>query len=140
VAGKPAILFADTAMWGTSYLRGRLAARDEPYTDNVTVRTQKPTASNTDPAPASGRVVTIRDDGGPRSDDVTKAVSLGVNVWADDEGDCADLALMCAALLEAAPGAGPVLTHEATLGPYPIPDTKPHRYLSVDLLVAGSPL
>lgn len=142
MVSRPAVLFGDTAAWGTNYLRTAVAARDEPYTDAVTVRTQKPTATDTDLPPASGRVVTIRDDGGPRGPDVTKTVTLGVNVWADDEGECVDLALMCAALLESSPGSGPVLSHVSTSGPFPLPDQsqKPHRYLSVDLLVSGSPL
>lgn len=136
-----AILFADSAQWSTAYLRGALAARPESYTDDVTVRTQKPGTSNDDPPPASGRVVTVRDDGGPRGSDVRKTVTLGVNVWADDEGECADLALMCAALLEASPGVGPVVAHDATFGPYPVGDATPHhRYLSVDLTVVGAPL
>lgn len=141
MARRPVVLFGDAAAWATTYLRAALVARGEPYTENVTVRTQKPTATDTDPPPVSGRVVTIRDDGGPRGTDVTKTVTLGINVWAPDEGDAVDLGLMCAALLEASPGNGPVVAHLATAGPFPIADASgPHRYLSVDLLVAGSPL
>lgn len=139
--GKPPVLFGDSAAWATAYLRAAINDRPEPYADSVTVRTQKPTATDTDPPPASGRVVTIRDDGGPRGLDVTKTITLGVNVWADNEGECADLALLSAVLLEAAPGDGPVVAHVATSGPFPLADRseKPHRYLSVDLLVSGTP-
>lgn len=142
MVARPAILFGDAAAWGTGYLRAALAARGEAYTDDVTVRSQKPTAVDTDLPPASGRVVTVRDDGGPRDAELTKVVTLGVNVWADDEADCVDLALMCAALLESAPGFGPVVAHVATSGPFPLADqsNKPHRYLSVDLRVTGEPL
>lgn len=141
MVARPAVLFGDSAAWATTYLRDALAARGEPYTGLVTVRTQKPNATDTDPPPVSGRVVTVRDDGGPRGDDVTKTVTLGINVWAPDEGACVDLALMCAALLENSPGDGPVVAHVGTSGPFPIADASgPHRYLSVDLLVTGSPL
>lgn len=141
MVARPAVLFADSAQWAVSYLRGALDARPEAYAADVTVRTQRPTATNTDPPPASGRVVTIRDDGGARGPDVTKTVTLGVNVWAPDEGDAADLALMVEALLESSPGAGPVVAHLGTSGPFPIADASgPHRYLSVDLTVAGAPL
>jgi hypothetical protein len=142
MVSRPAVLFGDAAAWATTYLRAAIAARTEGYADDVTVRTQKPTATDTDLPPASGRVVTVRDDGGPRGPDVTKTVTLGVNVWAEDEGDCVDLANLTAALLEAAPGDGPVVAHVSTSGPFPLPDqsAKPHRYLSVDLSVVGSPL
>lgn len=132
--GRPPVLFPAMDTWAVGYLRAALTARQEPYTSGVTVRTA---VGSTMPA----RLVTVRDDGGPRQDDVRKVSSLGINVWAGTEPDAADLALLIAALFEAAPGNGPVLAFDGATGPYPVPDQsgKPHRYLSVDFLIHGSP-
>lgn len=133
---KPPVIFPDAEAWAIGYLKPALAARTEPFASGVTVTNKAP---KTMPA----RLVTVRDDGGPRLDDVRKVASIGVNVWAASMADVSDLARLVAALLEAAPGSGPVVAHLSTSGPYPVAEEaseKPHRYLSVDLSVRGEPL
>lgn len=134
---KPPILFSDLAWWGVVFLRSGLASRSvlDEYAENVNVSTQVPSEMPT-------RLVTVRDDGGPRDSAVMKINSLGLNVWAESEAACSDLARFVAALFETSPGNGPVVAHLSTSGPFPVPDQsgKPHRYLSVDLSVRGDPL
>lgn len=131
---RAALLWPDVEAWAVTYLIAALAARSEPFADGVTVRTQ---AGSTLPA----RLVTVRDDGG-RRDDLSRTTSLGVNVWAETDADCSDLARMVASLLEASAGDGPVVACLGTNGPMPVVEEsdKPHRYLSADLVVTGSPL
>ena len=132
---KPPLIFPDMALWSVTYLRAALTARAESYASGVSVLTIVPNALPT-------RLVTVRDDGGPRSPDVTKVSSLGINVWAANDADCTDLANLVAGLLEAAVGNGPVVGHLGSSGPYPVadPGAKPHRYLSADLVIRGASL
>lgn len=131
----PAVLFPDTKSWAISYLSSALAARPEAVASGVTVAGKVP-------ATMPARLVTIRDDGGPRSSAVTKRVSLGVNVWAGTDQDAAGLAALVAALLEDSSGKGAVVAHLSTSGPVEAVEAsgKPHRYLSVDLSVRGTAL
>lgn len=131
--GTPAVLFPDGEVWAITYLKAALLARPvgETFADNVTV-------SNVVPTTMPARMVTIRDDGGPRQA-VTKTVAFGVNVWAATDADCSALARLVVALFEASPSSGPVVAHESTSGPYRVIEEslKPHRYASVDLRVRG---
>lgn len=130
---RPSILWPDVEAWAVDYLTTALAAREEPHADGVEVRTQ---VGKTMPA----RLVTVRDDGGGRTE-ITRSSGLGVNVWAESEAVCSDLARLVCSLLEAAAGNGPVRACVGSFGPYPVPEEgKPHRYLSVDLVVTGAPL
>ena len=131
---RPSILWPDVEAWAITYLTAALAARDEPYAAGVPVR--KDVGEAMPP-----RLVTIRDDGGGRGD-VTRTSGIGVNVWATTDEDCSDLARLVCALLEAAAGNGPVVAVTGSFGPFPVPDEtrKPHRYMSVDLVVTGAPL
>lgn len=128
------LLWPDVEAWAVSYLSTALDARPEPYASGVVVRTQ---AGSTLPP----RLVTVRDDGG-RRDDLSRRTSLGVNVWAATPKDCSDLARLVQALLEAAGGSGPVVACLNTNGPFPVPEQggTPHRYLTADLVVTGTPL
>lgn len=132
---KPPLIFPDMSLWAVTYLRAALAARAESFASGVTVLTKVP---NTIPT----RLVTIRDDGGPRGADVTKTSALGVNVWAANDADCTDLANLIAGLFEAAVANGPVVGHLGSSGPYPVPDesAKPRLYLTVDLVIRGTAL
>lgn len=134
---NPVQIFPDVAAWTIDYLRTALAARVEPYASGVTVRH---TWHEGDSLPA--RLVTVRDDGGPRVGPVAKRVSVAVNVWAASEADCADLSLLVAALLEDAAARGPVISHDGSTGPVRVrePSETPHRYLTVDLIVRGADL
>lgn len=132
----PAVLFPDAKAWAITYLKAELLARPvgDTYADNVTVLDRAPETIPT-------RLVTIRNDSGPRRE-VTKTCSLGVNVWAESVEVCTDLANLVVAILEASPGNGPVTAHRNTSGPYEVPEesTKPHQYASVDLDFRGSAL
>lgn len=131
---RPSVLWPDVEAWAIGYLSTALAAREESYAEDVAVRKD---VGDTMPA----RLVTVRDDGGGRTE-VTRSSGLGVNVWASTDEDCSDLARLVCALLEASAGYGPVVACTGSYGPYPVPEEsgKPHRYLSVDLIVTGVPL
>ncbi|MGE3811524.1 MAG: hypothetical protein AB7I24_08235 [Candidatus Nanopelagicales bacterium] len=127
------IAFPDVEAWAVAHLAAQLAARDEPYADAVTVATRTPN-------PLTGRAVVVRRDGGPRLDLVRERARLGIRVHAPVETDAIDLAALCRALLEAAPGAGPVLGVTYASGPYALPEESGTfaRYFTVELLVRGS--
>lgn len=131
---KPPVISPDAEEWAVDYLTDALADRDEDYAANVTV-------SNGVGEANTGRLVTVRDDGGPRLL-VTKSVALGLNVWADTEADASDLARLVVALLEAAPGSDAVVGHSGTSGPTRVPEQseRPHWFASVDLLFRGTAL
>jgi hypothetical protein len=131
------VLFDDVELFTTGALRAALIARAEAYTDNVYVSN----TSAKDPATGKpldkGRQVTIRRDGGPRLDVAREQAAIGVNVWADTEQDVNDLARMVAALLWALPNGTDCVRVDLTSGPSVIPDDRPHRYLTADLIMRG---
>lgn len=131
---KPAVVFTDLEGWAVTYLGTALAARAEDFAEDVTVDHIAPEA-------ITGRLVTVRDDGGQRAE-VTKTSSLAVNVWAATQEDASDLVRLVVALLEASPGAGPVVGHASTSGPTRVPEKSeaPHWFASVDLVHRGSSL
>lgn len=133
---RPPLIFPDVEAWAVAYLAGELAGRPEAYASGVTVTATWPEGV----IPA--RLVSVRDDGGPRLDPVTKVAGLGVNVWAATQEDAADLALLVAGLLEGASGVGPVVRHDGGTGPVRVVEEsgRPHRYLTADLVVRGADL
>lgn len=130
---KPTVIFADVEAWAVGYLDAELTASAEPYADA--------TVSNRAPKRLPARMVTVRDDGGPRSS-VTKVASLAVNVWAQTEEDASDLMRLVVALLESATAEGPIVGHESTSGPSRVPEESgvPHWFASVDLVHRGTSL
>ena len=106
---KPAVIFPDAKAWAVAYVNAALLARPigDTYADAVTVAGRVPDTMPT-------RLVTIRDDGGTRAL-VTKSVSLGVNVWAETEQVCSQLAALVVAILEASPGQGRI-SNESPVG------------------------
>lgn len=133
---RPALIFPDVAAWAIGYLDAALDARAEGFASGVTV------AGYWTGVALPARLVTVRDDGGPREGPVTKRCTLAVNVWAATQEDCTDLALLVAALLEDTPGVGAVVAHDGATGPVWVPDNsgRPHRYLTADLVVRGADL
>ena len=133
---KPAVIFPDAKAWAVAYMNATLLARPigDTYADAVTVAGRVPDVMPT-------RLVTIRDDGGTRAL-VTKSASLAVNVWAETEQVCSQLAALVVAILEASPGQGAVVAHLSTSGPVEVVEssTKPHRFASVDLSLRGTDL
>jgi hypothetical protein len=66
-----------------------------------------------------------------------ESARVGVNVLADTEQDCNDLARMVSALLWASAGTGTVKRVDITSGPTTIPDDRPHKYLTADIVQKG---
>lgn len=128
----PVVLFDDVELWTTARLRALLAARSEPFADDVYVGIKVPN-------PRRERMVTVRDDGGPRLDVVRKAARIGVNVWATTDQEVNDLARLVEALLYAAPDGNPVSKVSVT-SPLPVADEsgQPRRYLTAELTLKGS--
>jgi hypothetical protein len=131
------VLFDDVELLVTGALRTALVARAEPYTDDVYVSISSPTDPDTGQPETPARMVTIRRDGGPRLDVARDQPRIAVNVWATTEQDCNDLARMVAALIWALPDGDPILRVDQTSGPTTIPDDRPHKYLTFDLLMRG---
>lgn len=130
------ILFDDVELWATGMLRAALTGRAEPYTDDVYVSNDSQGVDGQ--RVTKPRMVTVRHDGGPRLDVAREAARIGVNVWAETEQDCNDLARMVAALLWASPDGTPVVRVDLTSGPTMIPDGRPHRYLTADVIHRGA--
>lgn len=128
------LVWPDVKAWAIGYLTTALAARPEPVATGVHV-------SGSVPEAMPPRLVTVRDDGGPRGD-VTQTARLGVNVWAATEADCSGLSRLVASILGASAGSGQVVACEITTGPYEIPEESgiPHRYLTADVVVTGTSL
>lgn len=128
-----AVVFDDAELVATSYLRGALAARSEPYADSVYV-------GNTKPVTNRPRAVVVRRDGGPQ-DGVFDTARLTVRVWANDEQECADLARLVRALLVVSPGTGRVVSASSPQGPQGVPgDSQPQKFFTVELKMRGANL
>ena len=119
------ILFPDVELVLTGYLRGALP--DYGYAD-VPVGIRRTTAPTE---------VWVRRDGGPALDQVREGARVGVNVFAPKEQDATDLARTVSALLRAAAGTGPILRVTQGLGPSPIADATPRRYMTFECVVRG---
>lgn len=129
----PVVIHDDIELWAAARLRELLAARNEPYTDNVYV-------SNSIPKPRRARMVIVRRDGGGRIDKVREAPRLGVNVWAATEQDANNLGRMVAALLAASPDGDPVSRVTITGGPYAVEEDATDafvRYITAELISKG---
>lgn len=134
----PAVIFPDTELWATTYLRAALAGRSEPYAAGVKVDIKVPT-TRTD------RMVIVRRDGGPRIGTVLEAARLGVRVFGKTEKEATDLANLARALLTNAVndrGSIQVKAVSEQAGPSVVIDesAQPLRYFTAELMVRGSAL
>lgn len=113
-------------------IRGFLAGRVEDYAQDVKVDRRTPV---TIPL----RLVTVRDDGGPRIDVARWQPRIGVNVYADTDQNAADLARMVAAGLWAAADGAPIRKVIRPTSPVRVPEVndKPHLYFSCELIIKG---
>ena len=137
----PVVLFADLELWATGVLRTALAARAEPYTDDVYVGNDVPKNAATGEPERRPRMVTVRRDGGPRDKMAPlETARVGVNVYAETDQDANDLARMVAALLWASPNGAPVVKVNQTSGPSTIDDPSrlPRRYMTFELRARGT--
>lgn len=126
------IVFPDVEAFLVTYLAGALDARPEPYSTDVAVRNHVPSAW-------SGRLVVVRDDGGPHLGDVRGVARLGVQVWAEDEPTVSDLANLASAIVGASANSGPVVRARSSR-PYTVADPRPKQYFTAELLIRGTDL
>jgi hypothetical protein len=122
------IIFPDVELWAVGYLRTALASHGYPGMFVSNKRETQATA------------VWVRRDGGPTLDVVREAPRLSVNVFAPTEQAVTDLARTVSALLRAAPDGSPVLRVTQTLGPSPIADSSPRRFMTFEITVRGADL
>jgi hypothetical protein len=137
----PVVLFDDLELWATGALRTALAARSEPYTDNVYVSNDIPFNTTTGEPERRPRMVTIRRDGGPRAEVAPlETARIGVNVYAETDQDANDLARMVSALLWSFPDGDPVTKVNQILGPSVIddPSRQPRRYMTFEFTARGT--
>ena len=127
------VLFPDVEAEAIAYLQDALDNRGEAYAEDVTV-------SNAYQGADLVRQVVIRRDGGPQTDVTLEQPRLGVRVWAADDADATDLALLVAALFRAWPDGDPVTRARQLSGPSSIPEPNGRslRYLVVELTVRGA--
>jgi hypothetical protein len=128
----PEILFPDAEAWAIDRLKPMLLGRPESYVTGAKVMSAVPP---TMPA----RLVTIRRDGGAPTG-VFDNPRFGVNVWAANEADVADLAEMVNALLRTAVGDDVCVSIRQLSGPSPIADSKPRRYSVFQARLRGEQL
>lgn len=87
------IVFPDVEALLATWLRARLAERGRPVP-----------VGNKVPNPRPKSFVTVRRHGGARSSIVTDVPQVGVECWAESDGDAHDLAQLVRALLHSLPG------------------------------------
>lgn len=129
----PVIRMPDVELWGTSWVRAALEAREEPYTTDVYVDIKVPN-------PLKPLMVILRNDGGTRVDLLHESVFLAVNVYAPDEVTADALARLVEALLLSVRASAPIEYISSQSRPVRIEDTQPRRYFVVDAAVRGSTL
>lgn len=83
--------------------------------------------------------VWLQRDGGPVLDLVRETQRIRVNVFREAES-VGDFAALVGALIRACPDGLPVLRARQVVGPTPIPDIRPRRYMLFELTVRGTAL
>lgn len=130
------VLFSSLVAEAIPKLQSLLDGRTEPYTDDVTVANKA--------IPGERRMVTLHQGPGSGDFDTLDETTLRVNVYADDEADAEDLALMVRALCSPAGlvDGDPITKARVTAGPVEIAnDTDLYQWYSVvDLTRRGSQL
>lgn len=122
-----AIVFPDVELWATGYLRSTLATHGYP---GIFVSNRRE---------SQAVAVWVRRDGGP-ANLLTEDARLGINVFAGSEQAVGDLARVVSALMRAAAGSGDVKRVRQPMGPTPIPDNQPRRYMTFEVRVKGATL
>ncbi|MDN4616410.1 hypothetical protein P5G50_18335 [Leifsonia sp. F6_8S_P_1B] len=113
-----------------------LSERPEPFTTGAAVSNQVIAGKR--------RMVTIVPGPGLGAFDTLDDTTLRVNVYADDEGDCEDLAALIRAVFEATAPLGiidgkPITASRVTAGPVPVPNdtTQFQQYMVVNVTRRG---
>ena len=135
-----AILHADIEAEFIGYMASALQSRPEAYASDVRVSNRVPNESSTQPWPTSGRLVVVRDDGGPMTQDVRATARLGVRVWAPSEAETSDLANLVAALVRG--WRSPVVRRTEPTRPYSVTEesSRPAQYFTAELMIRGRAL
>jgi hypothetical protein len=123
----PTIVFPDAELWACFFLRDELPTAGYP---NVHVSNRK----GTEPV-----AIWVRRDGGGALDVIREAPRLGINVFHRTEQEVTDLARVVSSLLVASPDGEPVVKATEVTGPTPVADNQPRRFLSIELVVRGTP-
>lgn len=138
--GDPLVIHDDLELFLTAWYRMRLGARPEAFLDGLEVDRVEP-STGTFP----GRLIVIRDDGGPSTSLLTGERSVGVSVLAGtkaDPQDAKDIARLAHALSSQIPSAdpaNPVSNVVDSTSPVLVPESQPHAraYFTLTLAVAG---
>lgn len=136
-----AVIHSDIVLFLTTWFRAAIAARPEAYCQGVRV-------SNKETDLNKGPLVVILDNSGPRLSVISAERTIGISVLAgtkDNPKPAVDLALMVEALCSRLPGlqpGNPVAAVTETRGPFAVAEasTVARQYLTVDLIVTGTPL
>lgn len=125
--------FADGAMVSPGKLRPALAARTEPYAQDVYVANKMPTTRR-------DRMVIARRDGGTQGE-MRDRPRVTLRVWATSESDANNLAALVMALASTFADGDPIIAVPADgrSGPSPVPDGsgQPQRLMSVEFHTRG---
>lgn len=131
-----AILYPDIELVLTGKFRAALAARPEPFAQNVFV-------SNTVPATRRDRMAIVRRDGGTQVD-FRDRPRVTIRVWAKAEKDADDLARLVMALAPTFCDGSPIIAvpNEGKSGPFPVVDESAEslRQMSIEFHTRGVPL
>lgn len=135
-----AILWSDIEAEFIGYMSPALSARPEAYAANVAVRGRVPDESNDDEWPTSGRLVVVRDDGGPTTQDVRATARLGVRVWGANEAETSDLANLVVALVRG--WRSPTVRRTEPTRPYSVTEesARPAHYFTAEITIRGRAL
>lgn len=139
----PRIIHSDLEGYLVQRFRTELAARPEPYCQNVTVDNKEPSGT-TFPL----RLLVIRDGGGSDTELLVGERDVGLSVLAgtkENPKECIDLALMVHAIARDLAGLQPGNPIAAVLdsgGPYPVPEQqqRARRYIPITVAVVGRAL
>jgi hypothetical protein len=125
------IVWPDIEAAFIAYIGPALVARPEPFASGVRV--------GNDQKSTPARQVIVRDDGGPKRGDVRATARIGVRVLAKTWADCADLAALVVALIDAWPDGEPVVAVASLSRGYPVADPSgiPERYVTAELVLRG---
>ena len=139
------IVMPDLVLWGTQWLRARLAERTEPVCRGVEVAHIEPAVSS---AEFPKKLIVIGDDGNTGETLTTANASLRVSVLAgtlEQPAECVELARIVHAIMRdcarVEPG-NPVAAVLASRGPLAVREVHPRarRLSTFDLLIVGEAL
>lgn len=133
------VIYSDLASEVIPKVRQRLSERSEPFAGGVTVANRR--------LAGTGRQVIIQEAPGGGETNTLDDTTLRVNIFASDEGDCADLASLVRAILTSPAPLGivdgaPIVRAVTNAGPNQVEDDTQvfRRYLVVNVRRRGTPL